>query len=93
MKFEAFDIGIIVLVVGLVAVGLAGFKLRNKKIYRLSSKPFLGIGIIWVLFGLGYALWRGGNPFDIALFNLGLILAVAGSLQIVMKRYNKRGDK
>ncbi len=93
LNFEALDIWIIVAVVGLAVVGFAVFRLRNKKVSRGSGKQFLGMGIIWVLFGLGYSLWRGDNPFDIGMFNLGLIFTVAGSIQLVMERYIKRGDK
>ena len=82
MSFESSDIWIIVAVVGIAVVGLAVFRLRNKKVSRGSGKQFLGMGIIWVLFGLGYSLWRGDNPFDIGMFNLGLIFTVAGSIQI-----------
>ena len=89
MNFEALDIWVIVAVVGLAVVGFAVFRLRNKKVSRGSGKQFLGMGIIWVLLGLGYSLWRGGNPFDIGFFNLGLIFTVAGSFQLVMERYNK----
>ncbi len=89
MNFEALDIWIIAAVVGLAVAGFAVFRLRNKKVPRSSGKQFLGIGIIWVLFGLGYYLWRGDNPFDIGLFNLGLIFTVAGSIQLIMERYNK----
>jgi tellurite resistance protein TehA-like permease len=89
LNFEALDIWIIVAVVGLAVVGFAVFRLRNKKVSRGSGKQFLGMGIIWVLFGLGYSLWRGDNPFDIGMFNLGLIFTVAGSIQLIMEKYNK----
>ena len=89
MNFEALDIWVIVAVVGLAVVGFAVFRLRNKKVSRGSGKQFLGMGIIWVLFGLGYSLWRGDNPFDIGMFNLGLIFTVAGSIQLIMEKHNK----
>ena len=90
MNFGALDIWIIVAVVGLAVVGLAVFRLRNRKIPRVSSgKQFLSMGIIWVLSGLGYTLWRGGNPFDFGLFNLGLIFTVAGAIQLLMEKYSK----
>lgn len=87
LNFEALDIWIIVAVVGIAIAGLAVFRLKDKNVSRVSGKQFLGMGIIWVLFGLGYSLWRGDNPFDIGFFNLGLIFTVAGSFQIVMERY------
>ena len=89
MNLEALSIWMIVAVVGLAVVGFAVFRLRNKRVSGGSGKQFVGMGIIWVLSGLGYSLWRGGNPFDMGLFNLGLIFTVAGSLQLVIERYNK----
>ena len=91
MNFEALDIWIIVVIVGLAVAGFAAFRLRNRKASRGSGKQFLGMGIIWVLIGLGYSLWRGDNPFDIGLFNLGLIFTIAGTVQVIMERY-KRED-
>ncbi|MFC1988504.1 hypothetical protein ACFLVJ_01555 [Chloroflexota bacterium] len=92
MNFEAFDIWIIAAVVGLAVIGFAVFRLREKKEHRTSSRQFLSIGIIWLLFGLGYSLWRGDNPFDISLFNLGLIFTVAGTVQIIMERYKRESQ-
>ena len=89
LNFEALDIWIIVAVVGIAIAGLAVFRLKDKNVSRVSGKQFLGMGIIWVLFGLGYSLWRGDNPFDIGMFNLGLIFTVAGSIQLIMEKYNK----
>jgi len=89
LNLEVLQIWIIVAVVGLAVVGLAVFRLRKKKVSRSSGKQFLGMGIIWVLFGLGYSLWRGDNPFDIGLFNLGLIFTVAGGFQLLIEKYNK----
>lgn len=97
MHFEALDIWIIVTVVGLALVVLAAFRPRDKEVSRDSGKQFVGkfvgMGILWILLGLGYSLWRGGNPFESGIFNLGLIFSVAGSIQLVMGRYNKRGDR
>jgi tellurite resistance protein TehA-like permease len=90
MNFEVLDIWIVLAVVGIALVAFAIFRLRKKEITRLSGKQFLGMGIIWLLFGLGYSLWRGDNPFDIALFNLGLIFTVAGSIQLLIERYRTK---
>jgi len=89
LNFAASDIWIVVAVVALAIVGFAIYRLRKKKESSTSSKQFLGMGIIWVLFGLGYSLWRGDNPFDIGLFNLGLIFTVAGTVQIIIERYKR----
>ncbi len=95
MNFEFADIWVIAVVVGLAVIGFAVFKLRKRegKVSGSTGKQFLTMGIIWVLFGLGYSLWRGDNLFDIGIFNLGLIFTVAGGIQLVMERYNKRGEK
>ena len=89
LNLEASQIWIIVAVVGLAVVGLAVFRLRKRKVSRSTGKQFLVMGIIWVLSGLGYILWRGGNPFDIGIFNLGLIFTVAGGVQLLMEKYGK----
>ena len=75
----------------MAVVGLTAYRLRNKRVSRASGRQFLVMGIIWVLVGLGYILWRGGNSFDIGLFNLGIIFTVAGGVQMVMERYAKMG--
>ncbi len=63
LNLEALQVWIIVAIVGLAVVGLAIYKLRSKEISRVSSgKQFVGMGIIWVLSGLGYGLWRGDCP-------------------------------
>ena len=90
MSFEILDIWIIVAIVGIAVIGFAVFKTRKKKESKASSKQFLTMGIIWILVGLGYSLWREMNPFDIGLFNLGLIFTIAGGLQLSIKRYKKR---
>ncbi len=91
MNFEPLDIWIVVVIVVLAVVGFAVFRLRKKKETGVSSgKQFLSMGIIWVLFGLGYSFWRGGNPFDIGLFNLGLIFTVAGGAQLLIERFSKK---
>ena len=89
MNLVISDIWIIVAVVGIAVLGFAVFRFRKKKESGASGKQFLGMGIIWTLFGLGYSLWRGDNPFDIGLFNLGLIFTVAGSFQLLIEKYNK----
>ena len=93
MNFEFSDVWIIAAVVGIAVVGFAVYIYRyNKgKESKVSGRQFLGIGIIWVLMGLGYSLWRGENPFDIGFFNLGLIFSVAGIFQMVMERFKKKG--
>ena len=93
LNLEALQIWIIIAVVGIALLGLFVFRLRKKRISGVSTgKQFLGMGIIWVLFGLGYSLWRGDSPFDIGLFNLGLIFTVAGSLQMLLGRYNRKSQ-
>ena len=91
MNFEVWDIWILAAVVGIAVVGFAVYKLRKPegKVSKSTGKQFLGMGIIWVLMGLGYSLWRGENPFDIGFFNLGLVFTVAGAVQIIVERYKK----
>ena len=93
MNFEFLHMWIIAAVVGIAVIGFVVFRLRKRggKVSGSTSKQFLGMGIIWVLFGLGYSLWRGDNPFDIGLFNLGLIFTIAGAVQIIMERYKRKG--
>ena len=93
MNFDFSDIWIIAAVVCIAVVGFAVYKYRYRKgkESRVLGRQFLGMGIIWVLIGLGYSLWRGENPFDIGFFNLGLIFTVAGAVQLIMERFKKRG--
>ncbi len=93
MNFEVWDIWILASVVGIAVVGFAVFKLRKPegKVSKSTGKQFLTIGIIWLLFGLAYSIWRDTNLFNIALFNLGLIFTIAGIAQIVVERFKKRG--
>ncbi|MFC1968517.1 hypothetical protein ACFLVX_03920 [Chloroflexota bacterium] len=90
MSFESSDIWIIVTIVGLAVVGFAVFRVRKRRESGAAGKQFLVMGIIWVLFGLGYSLWRGVNLFDIGLFNLGLIFTVAGVFQLLIERFSKK---
>ncbi|MFC1959029.1 hypothetical protein ACFLV6_03885 [Chloroflexota bacterium] len=91
MSFDSADIWRIIAVVGIAILGFAVFKLRKRKESGASSgKQFLGMGIIWLLIGLDYGLWRGDNPFDIFLFNFGLIFTIAGTAQLLMNRFSKK---
>ena len=90
MSFGILDIWIIVTIVGLAVVGFAVFRFRKKQASGSSGKQFLSMGIIWVLIGLGYSLWRGDNPFDIAFFNLGLVFTVAGAVQLLIEWFSKK---
>lgn len=89
MNFEFTDLWIIVAIVVLAVLGFATYKFKKGTKSREAGMQFLGMGIVWILIGLGYSLWRGGNPFDIGLFNLGLIFAFAGSLQLFIERFNQ----
>jgi hypothetical protein len=90
LSLGILDIWIIVAVVGIAVVGFAVFRLRKRKESGASGKQFLGMGIIWLLTGLGYSLWRGGSLFDNGLFNLGLIFTIAGVSQLVIERFLKK---
>ena len=92
LNFEFTDIWVIAAIVGIAVVGLAVYKYRLKKgdESKVSGKQFLGMGIIWLFFGLGYSLWRGENLFDTGLFNLGIIFTIAGGLQLIIAKYNKK---
>jgi multisubunit Na+/H+ antiporter MnhB subunit len=90
LNFEFTDIWVIAAVVGLAVIGFAVFRLRKKQETRVSGKQFLVMGIIWLLFGLAYSLWRGDNLFDIGLFNLGLIFSIAGLFQLAIERYKRK---
>ena len=89
MNFEFSDLWIIGAIVVLAVLGFATYKFKKGTKSREAGMQFLGIGSVWILIGLGYSLWRGGNPFDIGLFNLGLIFAFAGSLQLFIERFNQ----
>ncbi len=92
MNFEVWDIWILVAVVVMAIVGYTLFRFRKKREAGVLGKQFLQMGIIWLLFGLGYGIWRDENLFDIGLFNFGLIFTVAGAAQIFMEKY-KRGSQ
>ncbi len=89
LNFEFSELLIIVVIVILAVLGFATYKFKKGTKSREAGMQFLGMGIVWILFGLGYSLWRGGNPFEIGLFNLGLIFALAGSLQLFIGRFNQ----
>ncbi len=89
MNFEVWDIWILAAVVGITIVGYTIFRLRNRREAGSSGKQFLRMGIIWLLLGLGYGIWRDENLFDIGFFNLGLIFTVAGAVQIIIERYKR----
>ena len=90
MSFEVLDIWIIVAIVGLAVVGFVGFRFRKRKEAGSSGKQFWGMGMIWLLIGLGYSLWRDTSLFDIGLFNLGLIFTIAGAAQLLIERFSKK---
>ena len=90
MSFEVLDTWIIVAIVGLAVVGFAIFRLRKRKVSGAAGKQFLGMGIIWLLTGLGYSLWRDTGLFDNSLFNLGLIFTIAGAAQLLIERFSKK---
>ena len=91
MSLEVSEIWIIAAVVGLAVVSFAVFRLRRRKESGASSgKQFLTMGIIWLLLGLGYSLWRDTSLFDIGFFNLGLIFTIAGTFQLIMERLKKK---
>jgi predicted transporter len=83
---------VIAAVVGLAVIGFAVFRLRKKKEPRSSGRQFLVMGIIWLLTGLGYSLWRDVSLFDIGLFNLGLIFTIAGTFQLVVEKFNRKSQ-
>lgn len=58
MNFEFSDIWVIAAIVGIAGVGSAVYKYHSKKRdeSKSSGKQFLGMGIIWLFFGLGYSL-------------------------------------
>ena len=86
LNFQLPDLIIIIGIVALAVLGLATYKFRRGTKSKEAGIQFLGMGIIWVLIGLVYSFSRGGNPFDIGLFNLGLIFACAGCLQLLFDR-------
>ncbi len=92
MNFEVWDIWILAAVVGIAVVGYTIFRLRKKRGTGSAGKQFLQMGVIWLLFGLGYGIWRDEYLFDIGLFNLGLIFTVSGAAQIIMERYRKESQ-
>ena len=89
MNFEFSDLWIIVVIVVLAVLSFATYRFKKGTKSRETGMQFLGMGVVWILIGLGYSLWRGGNPFDFGLFNLGLIFAFAGSLQLFIERFNQ----
>jgi amino acid transporter len=92
LNFEITDIWVIAAVVGLAVIGFAVFRLRKRQETRASGRQFLGMGIVWLLIGLAYSLWRGDNLFDIGLFNLGLIFTIAGLFQLAIEKYKRRSQ-
>jgi hypothetical protein len=93
LSLEGSQIWIIVAIVVLAVIGFAVFRLRKGKVSGETGKQFLVMGIIWILFGIGYSIWRSENPFDVTIFTFGLVFTVAGGFQLLLEKYRKRGDK
>jgi hypothetical protein len=77
---------IMVAILGLSLIGFAIYRSRKGRVSGSGRNQFLVIGLIWLIIGLGFSIYEGGNPFDVALFNLGLIFTVVGLFQTVMRR-------
>jgi hypothetical protein len=87
MNFDSAQIWVIITILSLAILAFVIFKRRKTWQPRNSSKQFLTMGIIWLLIGLGYYLWRNDiGLFDIAIFNLGIIFTVIGSTQYITRR-------
>ena len=83
---------IAIAIVGLTLIGLVVFLRRRKEKRNLKDvgKQFLIMGVIWVIMGLAYGIWRDTNVFDIAFFNLGLIFTLAGLTQLLISKYRAK---
>lgn len=90
MSFDSRDIWLIVAIVAVVAIVIpcfAIFILRKRKGLKPFGRPFLVIGLIWLLAGLSYGFWRKVSIFNNVLFNLGLIITLGGVCQLLIDRF------
>ncbi len=91
MNFDASSVWVIASVAGLAIIGFAVYRLRKgqRRTSQDLGKQFLTMGIIWLGIGLAYSIWRDTDLFDIGIFNLGLVFAVAGAAQLAITRARK----
>ena len=90
MSFEWIELSIIGVIVILIVIFVAFYKVKkkSKKEYK-TSYNFLVMGIIWIVAGLVYGLYRNTNVFDMGLFNLGSIFTISGTIGLLIEHYKK----
>ena len=90
MSFEWIELSIIGIIVVLIAIFFAFYKVRKEpnRAYK-TSYSFLSMGIIWIIFGFVYSFYRNTDIFEIGLFNLGIIFTISGFIGLIIEHYKK----
>ena len=88
MNFPAIELAIIGIIVIVIGIIFTIYRTRKKpKKDFITSTTFLVMGVIWVIVGLIYSVVRETDIFEIGLFNLGLIFALAGLIGLIIEKY------